>query len=228
MTLFLCPYWYFRQVLQIPLCAYYILWAFFSCKTFFSIQHYFYKTNIFHISWSFDSYFFIVLSLQQMYERIVLSLKRYFDFDELQLKDFYAIALKFSAKQINWIRKKSVSAIYKIMSIHVDFRIFEDASIAYFKKNTKTQIELKPNIFWKIADTLLSRMLWSWHVPKFREKYISAWRSWSSWKFFSGLKTTWILGQCILWILDILINPRFNKWFKGQRNRRPSNFCQIS
>ena len=35
-----------------------------------------------------------------------------------------AIALKFSAKQINLMRKKSVSAICKIMNIDVDLRIF--------------------------------------------------------------------------------------------------------
>ena len=38
-------------------------------------------------------------------------------------KVFYAIALKFSAKQIN-LKRKTVSAICKIMSIDVDYRIF--------------------------------------------------------------------------------------------------------
>ena len=42
---------------------------------------------------------------------------------------------------------------------------------------------------------------------------------------FLGLKTTWILGTFILWILN---NPRFNTLFKGQRDRKTSSFCQIS
>ena len=43
-------------------------------------------------------------------------------------KGSYGIALKFSAKQINLIRKKSVSVICKAININVDFRIFVNAS----------------------------------------------------------------------------------------------------
>ena len=38
-------------------------------------------------------------------------------------KGSYVIALTFSAKQMNLIRKKSVSAIWEIMNINVDFMI---------------------------------------------------------------------------------------------------------
>ena len=42
---------------------------------------------------------------------------------------------------------------------------------------------------------------------------------------FLGLKAAWLLGQCIVWILN---NPRFNNWFKDQRDGKISSFCQIS
>ena len=58
-------------------------------------------------------------------------------------KGYYAITLKFSAKQINFITKKRVSTIYEIISINADFRVFVNASHTVFlKKSTKTQIKL--------------------------------------------------------------------------------------
>ena len=69
-------------------------------------------------------------------------------------KGFYAIALKFSAKQINLIWKKSVSVICKIMNIIVDFRIFLNASRSVFLKKHSNTNKIKTIIFWKIADTL--------------------------------------------------------------------------
>ena len=49
-------------------------------------------------------------------------------------KGSYAIALKFSAKQLNLIRQKSVSVICKITDINVDFRIFVNDSHSVFLK----------------------------------------------------------------------------------------------
>ena len=59
-------------------------------------------------------------------------------------KVYYAIALKFSARQINLITKKSVSAICEIMNINVDIRILVNASHS---------VKQGPTL--KIADTLL-------------------------------------------------------------------------
>ena len=50
----------------------------------------------------------------------------------LNSKGSYAIALKFSAKQINSFRKKSVSPICQIMNNDVDFRILVNASHSVF------------------------------------------------------------------------------------------------
>ena len=55
-------------------------------------------------------------------------------------KVYYAIALKFSAKQINLIIKKSVSAICDIMSIYAEFKIFYKTNkikINFFFKNSR-------------------------------------------------------------------------------------------
>ena len=64
---------------------------------------------------------------------------------------YYAIALKFSAKQINLIRKESVSAIFETMNINIDFRIFGSVS----HRNTN---RIKA-IFLKKSHGHLSRML---------------------------------------------------------------------
>ena len=51
-------------------------------------------------------------------------------------KVYYAIALKFSFKQINLITKKRVSTTWKIMNINEAFRIFVNASQSIlFKKH---------------------------------------------------------------------------------------------
>ena len=55
-------------------------------------------------------------------------------------KVYYAIALKFSAKQINLITKKSMSAICDIMNIYAEFKIFYKTNkikINFFKKNSR-------------------------------------------------------------------------------------------
>ena len=53
-----------------------------------------------------------------------------------------------------------MSAICEIMNINPDFTTFVKANHSVFlKKNTKTQIKLKPKFFLKVADTFLSRML---------------------------------------------------------------------
>ena len=63
-------------------------------------------------------------------------------------KVYYAIALKFSAKQINFITKKKVSSICEIISINTDFRVFVNASHTVFlKKNTKTNKIITKNLF---------------------------------------------------------------------------------
>ena len=56
-------------------------------------------------------------------------------------KGSYAIALKFSVKQINLIRKKIVSAILQ------NNKFLWTLVIAYFSKNTKAKIKLKPIFF---------------------------------------------------------------------------------
>ena len=72
----------------------------------------------------------------------------FFNFDEIQLKSlFQVIALKFSSKQVNLISKKSVSAIWEIMNINVDFRIFVNATHSIFLKKNITQVKLKPKFF---------------------------------------------------------------------------------
>ena len=88
------------------------LWAFFASKTFHSIWHCSYKTNIFYISRSFNSHFFIVLWLQQMCEILEVTSRHQensFFFGKLLFltltssnsKDSYPIVLKFSGKQID-------------------------------------------------------------------------------------------------------------------------------
>ena len=55
-------------------------------------------------------------------------------------KVYYAIALKFSAKQINLITKKSMSAICDIMNIYAEFKIFYKTNkikIKLFLKNSR-------------------------------------------------------------------------------------------
>ena len=55
-------------------------------------------------------------------------------------KVYYAIALKFSAKQINLITKKSMSAICDIMNIYAEFKIFYKTNkikINFFFKNSR-------------------------------------------------------------------------------------------
>ena len=55
-------------------------------------------------------------------------------------KVYYAIALKFSAKQINLITKKSMSAICDIMNIYAEFKIFYKTNkikINFFLKNSR-------------------------------------------------------------------------------------------
>ena len=56
--------------------------------------------------------------------------------------------MKFSAKKINLIREKNVSAVFKIMNINVDFRIFVDAVIVYFWKNTETN-KIQTKVFFE-------------------------------------------------------------------------------
>ena len=107
--------------------------------------------------------------------------------------------------------KKGVFAIYDIININTDFMIFWTLVIGYSWKNTETQIKLKPNFFLKTADTLVDTCQNS-------EKRINVW-----WNL--GLKTTYLLDWRILWILN---KPRFNNWFKDERDGKISNFCQIS
>ena len=139
-------------------------------------------------------------------------------------KNSYTIAFKFSVKQ-----ERSVSAICEIMNINVDFRISVKAiHSVFFLKKTKTQIKLKPKFFWKIVDTLLLKMLWSWHVPKFREKYqclvkLRLLNVLLGIEHYMNIRPAHFVN---IWFT--LNNPRFNKWFKGRRDRRVSNVCQIS
>ena len=60
---------------------------------------------------------------------------------------YYAIALKFTAKQIDLLRKERVSAIYKISHINVDSRIFLNASHSVFLKKHLNTNKIKPNFF---------------------------------------------------------------------------------
>ena len=136
-------------------------------------------------------------------------------------KVYYAIALKFSAKQINLITKKCLSPICEIMYINVDFRIFVNGSHSKKHKNTnkiktKNFFENRGHAFVENAIILTCAKI---------QRNVNVWWSWSSWKLFLRLKTTCLLGTHILWIVN---NPRFNNWFKGQRDRKISNFFQVS
>ena len=51
---------------KLPSCVWYWLWALFAWETFHSIQHCFYKKNIFHSFLFFNFQFFIALSLQHI------------------------------------------------------------------------------------------------------------------------------------------------------------------
>ena len=118
-------------------------------------------------------------------ERVVFLRKVFVTFTSSNSIGSYAIAVKFSAKQINFIKKcvhdsalspahlfalrgrrkrglgTRLSTICKIMNIYIDFRIFVSASqsVQYFWKSTKTQIKLKPKFFYKIEHMLLSRSM---------------------------------------------------------------------
>ena len=180
-------------------CVYCHLLAFFACETLHSIQHYFYKTNPFHIFWSFNSHFSIGPWLQQLREILkatALQREKSVSLGKLLCvtltsstsQGHYAIALKFSAKQINLIRKKSVSVICKIMNINGDFRIIVNANHGAFMKNTKTQIKLKPIFFfWKLR-SYFCRDCYDLDVCQHSEENINVCWSWRFWKFFLRLK----------------------------------------
>ena len=105
-------------------------------------------------------------------EQFFLQKNTFSKFEELQL---YAVALKFSANQINLITKKSVSAIFEIMNINVDFTIFVNANHSVFlKKHTKTQIKLKLKIFGK-SGTHFCRECYDLDMCQNLEKTISVW-----------------------------------------------------
>ena len=66
-------------------------------------------------------------------------------------KDYYAIALKFTAKQIDLLRKERGSAIYKIMHVNVDCWIFVNASHSVFlKKHLNTNKIKTKTLFGKL------------------------------------------------------------------------------
>ena len=106
----------------------------FASKTFHSIQHCFYKTNIFHISLSLNSLFllcsdcskcarFLKAALCQQENSFFFAKLLFLTLKSSKSKGSFTIALKFSTKQINWIRKKSLSAIFKVINVKVDLRI---------------------------------------------------------------------------------------------------------
>ena len=103
----------------------------------------------------------------------------------------------FPAKQFNLI---TIYSICEIMNINADFRISWMLVVAYFK----IRMKLKQKFVWKSQTYFCENTI---DVCQNSEKSINVWWSWSSWKFFWGIKTTCLLGQCILWILN---NPRFN------------------
>ena len=129
---------------------------------------------------------------------------------------YEAIVLKFSTKQINLITKKSAPAICEIMNIIVDLRIFVNASHSVFLKKHQNTNKTKTFFFWK-SWTSFCRECYDFDMCHNLVENINVWSSWSSWKLFLGLKTTWFLGTHILWIFD---NPRFNNWFKSKRDRK--------
>ena len=65
-------------------------------------------------------------------EKIFLQKITFSNFDDLQLKVYYAIALIFSAKQFD--NKEIVYVICEIININADFRIFVNASHSVFLK----------------------------------------------------------------------------------------------
>ena len=125
---------------KLPSWIYCQLRAFFACKMFHSIQHYFHKTNIFNISWSFNSHFFywtLIVANARVLKATAPQQENSFFFRNLtssSSKGSYAIALRFSAKQMNLTREKAVSLICIIMNINVGFGIFVKASHSVFLK----------------------------------------------------------------------------------------------
>ena len=106
----------------------------------------FFIKQIFFMSLSFpNSLFFSVLLLQQIYEILKATSSQwensfflrkllFLTLKSSNSKGSYAIALKFSSKQINLI---SVSMTCKIMNINIDIRIFVNARHEYFWKTLK-------------------------------------------------------------------------------------------
>ena len=137
---------------------------------------------MFNIFLSFNSHFYFTLiaanvgdfqgSCKIVREQFFLQKNTFSKFEELQL---YAVALKFSANQINLITKKSVSAICEIMNINEDFRIFVNTNHSVFlKKHTKTQIKLKLNFFGK-SGTHFCRECYDLDMCQNLEKTINVW-----------------------------------------------------
>ena len=130
---------------KLPSWIYCKLRAFFACKTFHSIQHYFHKTNIFNISWSFNSHFFywtLIAANARVLKATAPQQENRFFFRKILFRNLtsssskgsYAIALKFSAKQMNLTKEKTVSLICRVMNINVGFEIFVKASQNVFLK----------------------------------------------------------------------------------------------
>ena len=55
--------------------------------------------------------------------------------------------MKFSTNQITLIGKKSVSAIFEIININIDFRIFVNASHSLFSEKIIKQTKSKQEFF---------------------------------------------------------------------------------
>ena len=201
-------------------CVYCHLLAFFACETLHSIQHYFYKTNPFHIFWSFNSHFSIGPWLQQLREILkatALQREKSVSLGKLLCvtltsstsQGHYAIALKFSAKQINLIRKKSVSVICKIMNINGDFRIIVNANHGAFMKNTKTQIKLKPIFFFENCGHTFVEIAMILTCANIQRKILMFAEVGDSESSFWDWK---LRPAHFMNIWFILNNPRFNNW----------------
>ena len=114
-----------------------------------------------------------------------------------------AIDLKFLGKQINVISKKSGSAICEIMNINAIFRIFLNASHSVFLKKHETTNKIKTKCFFENC----GHTCWECYdlgMYQNSEKCINVRWSWSSIKFFLGLKITWLLGLPVWWVLNNL------------------------
>ena len=146
------------------------LWVLYVYETFHSFQHCFYKINISHFLIFELSFFYCTLTAAnvQDFKGNSTVVANSFFFSKLlfltltnsYLKVYYAIALKFSAKQFNLLTKKSISAICEIMKINVVFTNSVNASHSLFLKKHQNTNNIKIKFFLEIHGCEFQKKFW--------------------------------------------------------------------